>query len=74
LEDAPANNTQTPPDEQPAFRLNVPTWLRTQTDRDRRLIADLTPFVPALDATEVKTTQKDAVPFAPKDIDGLGRF
>jgi hypothetical protein len=41
LSDALTDNTQTPPDEQVAFRLDFPAWLRTRTDRDRRVIQDL---------------------------------
>jgi len=41
LEDASADNTQSPPDEQAAFRIDFPAWLTTLTDRDRRLVADL---------------------------------
>ena len=37
-----ADNGRTPPDEQAAFRLDFPAWLATRTERDRRLIADLT--------------------------------
>jgi hypothetical protein len=35
------DNTQTPVDEQVAFRLDFPTWRLTRTDRDRRVIDDL---------------------------------
>jgi len=34
-------NTVTPPDEQAAFRIDFPDWLRTRTDRDRRIIGDM---------------------------------
>jgi hypothetical protein len=40
-QEAVADNTRTPPDEQAAFRIDFPAWLATRTDRDRRLIADL---------------------------------
>lgn len=33
------DNTRTPPDEQAAFRIDFPSWLRTRTARDRQLIA-----------------------------------
>lgn len=33
------DNTVTPPDEQAAFRIDFPNWLRRQTARDRKLIA-----------------------------------
>jgi hypothetical protein len=35
------DNTQTPPPEQVAFRLDFPAWRRTRSDRDRRVIDDL---------------------------------
>jgi hypothetical protein len=35
------DNTQTGPADQAAFRLDFPVWLRTRTERDRRVIADL---------------------------------
>jgi len=35
------DNTMTPPDEQAAFRIDFPAWLRTRTERDRRIIADM---------------------------------
>jgi hypothetical protein len=35
------DNTQTPPPEQVAFRLDFPAWLRTRTERDRHLAEDL---------------------------------
>jgi hypothetical protein len=41
LSDALADNTVTPPDEQCAFRIDFPDWLRTRTKRDRRVIEDL---------------------------------
>jgi len=41
LSEALTDNTQTPPDEQAAFRLDFPAWLKTRTDRDRRVIEDL---------------------------------
>jgi hypothetical protein len=34
-------NTQTPIDEQVAFRIDWPAWLSTRTDRDRQIIADM---------------------------------
>src|SRR5262249_47920652 len=41
LEEALVDNTQTPPPEQVAFRLDFPAWLKTRSDRDRRLAEDL---------------------------------
>jgi hypothetical protein len=41
LTEALRDNTQTPPPEQVAFRLDFPAWLRTRTERDRRLAEDL---------------------------------
>ena len=35
------DNTQTPPDEQAAFRIDFPVWRLTHTERDRRLIDTL---------------------------------
>ena len=35
------DNTQTPPDEQAAFRIDFPAWIKTHSDRNRRLIEDL---------------------------------
>jgi len=35
------DNTQTPPDEQDAFRLDFPAWRLSRCERDRRLIDDL---------------------------------
>lgn len=35
------HNTQTPVDEQVIFRCDLPAWLLTRTDRDRRLIHDM---------------------------------
>src|SRR5262249_41468738 len=41
LEEALVDNTQTPPPEQAAFRLDFPAWLKTRSERDRRLAEDL---------------------------------
>jgi hypothetical protein len=41
LAEALRDNTQTPPPEQVAFRLDFPAWLLTRTERDRRLAEDL---------------------------------
>ena len=41
LEQALLDNRKTPPPEQAAFRLDFPAWLRTRTERDRRLAEDL---------------------------------
>jgi hypothetical protein len=41
LEEALIDNTQTPPDEQAAFRIDFPAWRLTHSDRDRRLIDTL---------------------------------
>jgi hypothetical protein len=35
------HNLQTPVDEQVAFRCDLPAWLLTRTERDRRLIHDM---------------------------------
>lgn len=35
------HDTQTPVPDQVAFRCDLPAWLRTRTDRDRRLIRDM---------------------------------
>jgi len=35
------DNTRTPPDEQAAFRLDFPAWLLTRTERDRRIIEQM---------------------------------
>jgi hypothetical protein len=39
--EALADNTQTPPDEQAAFRIDFPAWRLTRTERDRRIVDDL---------------------------------
>src|SRR5262245_29344969 len=41
LEEALVDNTQTPPPDQVVFRCDFPAWLKTRTDRDRRLAEDL---------------------------------
>jgi len=41
LSEALADNTQTPPDEQAAFRIDFPAWLSSQDDRRRRIAEDL---------------------------------
>jgi hypothetical protein len=41
LAEALRDNTQTPPPEQVAFRLDFPAWLTTRTERDRRLVETL---------------------------------
>jgi hypothetical protein len=41
LTEALTDNTQTPPDEAAAFRIDFPTWLTSWSDRDRRIIEDL---------------------------------
>src|SRR5262245_27267003 len=41
LEEALVDNRQTPPPEQASFRIDFPTWLRTRSERDRRLAEDL---------------------------------
>jgi hypothetical protein len=41
LVDALHDNTQTPPDEQAAFRLDFLAWRLTRSDRDRRVIDEL---------------------------------
>jgi hypothetical protein len=39
--DALRDNTQTPPPDQAAFRIDFPAWRRTRTERDRRVIDEL---------------------------------
>jgi hypothetical protein len=41
LEEALADNTLTPVDQQVAFRVDFPAWLNSRSDRDRRLALDL---------------------------------
>jgi hypothetical protein len=41
LTEALCDNTQTPPPEQAAFRCDFPAWLRTRSERDRRLVENL---------------------------------
>ena len=41
FEERLCDNTQTPPDEQAAFRIDFPAWRRTHCERDRRLIDTL---------------------------------
>jgi hypothetical protein len=41
LSEALADNTQTPPDEQCAFRLDFPAWRGSRAARDRRIIDEL---------------------------------
>jgi hypothetical protein len=41
FDDALQDNTQTPVDEQVAFRLDFPVWRLSRSDRDRRVIDDL---------------------------------
>jgi hypothetical protein len=41
LAEALHDNTQTPPDEQCAFRIDFPAWRATHAERDRRLLDDL---------------------------------
>ena len=42
LSEALIDNTRSPVPEQVQFRLDFPAWLRTRTDRDRRIIGDMT--------------------------------
>ena len=35
------DNSMTPPPDAAAFRIDFPSWLRTRTDRDRRIIEDM---------------------------------
>jgi hypothetical protein len=35
------DNTMTPPCDAVAFRIDFPDWLKTRTDRDRRIIEDM---------------------------------
>jgi hypothetical protein len=41
LAEALHDNTQTPPDEQCAFRIDFPAWRATHAERDRRILDDL---------------------------------
>ena len=41
LAEALCDNTRTPPDEQAQFRCDFPAWLRTRSERDRRIIEDM---------------------------------
>jgi hypothetical protein len=41
LGEALHDNTQTPPDEQCAFRIDFPAWRASRTERDRRILDDL---------------------------------
>ena len=41
LAEALIDNTRSPVPEQVQFRLDFPSWLRTRTDRDRRIIGDM---------------------------------
>jgi hypothetical protein len=41
IEEALYDNTQTPPDEQAAFRVDFPAWVRRRSDRDRRIIGEM---------------------------------
>jgi len=52
FDEALRDNTQSPPAEQVAFRLDFPAWLLTLSDRDRRVIADLMLGERTLDVAE----------------------
>ena len=41
FEERLSDNTMTPPPDAAAFRIDFPDWLRTRTDRDRRIIDDM---------------------------------
>jgi hypothetical protein len=41
FEERLCDNTVTPPPDAAAFRIDFPQWLRTRTDRDRRIIDDM---------------------------------
>jgi hypothetical protein len=41
FDEALRDNTQTPPDEQCAFRIDFPAWRASRTERDRRALDDL---------------------------------
>jgi hypothetical protein len=41
FETALTDNTVTPPAEQVCFRIDFPAWLKTRTERDRRVVQDL---------------------------------
>jgi hypothetical protein len=38
FDEALRDNTQTPPDEQCAFRIDFPAWRASRTERDRRIL------------------------------------
>jgi hypothetical protein len=42
LAEALADNSKSPPDQQAMFRLDFPAWSATRTERDRRVLDDLT--------------------------------
>jgi hypothetical protein len=52
LTEALTDNTQTPPDEAAAFRIDFPTWLTSWGERDRRLIEDLAMGERTLDVSD----------------------
>jgi hypothetical protein len=41
IDEALHDNTQTPPAEQAAFRVDFPEWVHRRSDRDRRIIGDM---------------------------------
>jgi len=52
MEERLRDNTMTPPPEQAAFRIDWPAWLRTLTDRNRRIIDDLMAGERTLDVSQ----------------------
>jgi hypothetical protein len=52
LTEALIDNTQTPPDEAAAFRIDFPTWLTSWSERDRRIIEDLAMGERTLDVSD----------------------
>jgi hypothetical protein len=52
LMEALIDNTQTPPDEQAAFRIDFPVWLATFSERQRRIIEDLMAGERTLDVSQ----------------------
>jgi hypothetical protein len=52
LTEALTDNTQTPPDEAAAFRIDFPQWLMSWSERDRRIIEDLAMGERTLDVSD----------------------
>jgi hypothetical protein len=51
MEERLCENTQTPVPEQAAFRIDWPEWMKTRTDRERRIIGDLMAGARTLDVS-----------------------